>query len=61
MQLRLLEQYSELTAPEEALAYQTCYTKAISQDHREVLDDCALQVAAMKKALKKFNLFPFIK
>ena len=59
VQIRLLEQYSELAAPAEAEAYQACYTKAISNEHREVLDDCAQQVAAMKKALKRVGLFPF--
>lgn len=59
LQLRLLEQYSELAAPQEAEAYQACYKAAVSNDRREVLDDCSHQVAAMKKALKRVKLFPF--
>lgn len=60
LQLRLLEQYSELAAPQEALAYQACYKAAVSNEQREVLDDCAQQEAAMKKALKTLKLYPFL-
>ena len=59
-QVRLVELYSELAAPQQALAYQQCYTVAVSDQQREVLDDCAAQVANMKKALKKLKLYPFL-
>ena len=59
LQNRLLELYSELAAPQQAAAYQQCYTAALSNERREITDDCAKEVAAMKRALKRLKLYPF--